>query len=108
MPALTPRSRSFSIEQVATRHQERTFVVDAGAWGGAEFRPTRLFLWLGDRDLGHTRILPLHTQPKLLRMPRRRRHLQLGAVRMSYLGNPLVTMVLFGSRFVGSRLARRL
>lgn len=107
MPGLSPRPRSYYVEELPTRQQERAFVVDAGDWGGAEFRPTRMFVWLGDRDLGHTRVLPLSSQPKLLRMPRRRRHVQVGAVRLSYLGNPLVTMVLFGSRFVGSRLTRR-
>jgi hypothetical protein len=107
MPALSPRPRSYFVEEVATRFQERALIVDAGGWGGAEFRPTRMFLWLGDRDLGHTRVLPLGAHPRLLRMARRRRHVQVGAVRVSYLGNPLVTMVLFVSRLVRSRLTSR-
>ena len=107
MPALSPRPRSYFVEEVPTRYQERALVVDAGGWGGAEFRPTRMFLWLGDRDLGHTRVLPLDAQPRLMRLARRRRHVQVGAVRLSYLGNPLVTMVLFASRLVRSRLTRR-
>lgn len=107
MPGLSRRPPSYYVEDVATRYQERALIVDAGAWGGAEFRPTRMFLWLGDRDLGHTRVLPLGSRPRLLRTARRRRHLRVGVVRLSYLGNPLVTMALFGITLLRSRLVRR-
>lgn len=94
------------VDEVATPFHERTVVVYVGGWGGAELRPTRLFLWLGRRESGHEWLLPLAPggPPRLLRRARRRRYLSLGrGWEVSYLGNPGVTLGL-----VGYRLARRM
>lgn len=86
----------YQVEEVATRGQERGLSVTVGRWGGAELRPTRVFVWLGDRDLGHERVLPTGREPRLLRGARRRRHLRLGTCHIAFLGNPAVTLGLLG------------
>ena len=78
-----------------SRNQERTLQLNAGHWGGAEIRPTRVFLWWGSREDGHERVLPLGLRPRLLQTPRRRRHLEIAGCQVSFLGNPAVTMGLF-------------
>jgi len=96
----------YVVEEVPSRHQERALVM-AGRWGGGEVRPTRLFVWLGERGAGREWIVPLGRQPRLLRFARRRRHLRLAGLRVSYLGNPAVTCALFAYELVRSRLALR-
>ncbi|MCL5942264.1 MAG: hypothetical protein M1325_01860 [Actinobacteria bacterium] len=86
---------AYAVEETATRHQERALILSAGRWGGAEIRPTRVFLWLGPHDPDRERVLPLGLEPRLLRVPRRRRHLEVGSCRVSFLGNPAVTLTLF-------------
>ena len=86
----------YRVEEVLTRGQERGLSVTVGRWGGAELRPTRVFVWLGDRDLGHERVLPTGLEPRLLRGARRRRHLRLGSCHIAFLGNPAATLGLLG------------
>src|SRR5450759_3589012 len=92
----------YRVEEVVTRGQERGLSVTVGRWGGAELRPTRVFVWLGSRDLGHERVLPTGREPRLLRGARRRRHLRLGTCQIAFLGTPAVTL---GP--LGLNLARR-
>lgn len=102
---------SLRVDEVPARFQERAVVLHAGGWGGAELRPTRLFLWLGARDSGHEWLLPLALSggsPRLLRRARRRRYLLLGREwEVSYLGNPLVTLGLVAYRLTRRMLQRR-
>ena len=86
----------YRAEEVLTRGQEQGLSVTMGRWGGAELRPTRVFLWLGSRDNGLERVLPTGREPRLLRGARRRRHLRLGTCHMTFLGNPVVTLGLLG------------
>ena len=90
----------YRVEEVVTRGQERGIAVAVGRWGGAELRPTRVFVWLGDRDLGHERVLPTGREPRLLRGARRRRHLRLGSCYIGFLGNPAVTLGLLSLNVV--------
>lgn len=90
----------YRVEEVVTRDQERGVSVTVGRWGGAELRPTRVFVWLGDRDLGHERVLPTGLEPRLLRAARRRRHIRLGTCQIAFLGNPAVTLGLLGLNLV--------
>src|SRR5680860_1567074 len=84
----------YRVDEIAVRDQERALAVTAGRLGGAEIRPTRIFLWLGNRALGHERMISMDSQPRLLRSCRRR-HLDLGACHVSFLGNPVLTVGLF-------------
>jgi hypothetical protein len=94
-------------DETATRNQERAIVIDVSRWVGAEIRPTRVFVWFGSREPGQEWLLPLDRKPRLLRRPRKRRHLSVGRqLELSYLGNPLVTLGLFGWA-VGRRLTGR-
>lgn len=85
-------TRRFRADEVAVRDRERALALTAGRWGGAELRPTRVFVWLGDRDGGREWVLPMGAEPRLLRLSHRRRHLDLGVCHLSYLGNPAVTV----------------
>jgi|GEM_PF-1711409 len=86
----------YRVDEVVTRGQEQGFSVTVGRWGGVELRPTRVFVWLGARDLGHERVVPTGMQPRLLRSARRRRHLRIGTWHVAFLGNPAVTLGLLG------------
>ncbi len=91
------------VDEMPTPFQERAVVLYVGGWGGAEVRPTRVFLWLGPREAGHEWLLPLAPAgpPRLLRRARRRRYLSLGrGWEVSYLGNPGITLGLVGYRLV--------
>jgi hypothetical protein len=87
----------YRVDEVATRHQERAlcFIVDRIC--GAEIRPTRVFFWLGSRRPGQEMMMSLDSPPRLLRSARRR-HIDLGGLHLSFLGNPMVTLGLFGAR----------
>lgn len=87
-------TRRYRVDEVAVRDQERALALTAGRLGGAELRPTRVFVWLGDRVGGREWVLPMGSEPRLLRASRRRRHLDLGACHLSFLGNPAVTVAL--------------
>ncbi|HZK49747.1 MAG TPA: hypothetical protein VFD74_09145 [Thermoleophilia bacterium] len=89
----------YRVDEIAVRHQERALAVTAGRIGGAEIRPTRVFLWVGTRTAGRERMISMDSQPHLLRSGRRR-HLDLGACHVSFLGNPLLTLGLFAVKAV--------
>lgn len=96
MPPKGGLSARYQVDETATRGQERAFSVTVGDWGGTEIRPTRVFMWIGPRERGVQRLLTTGRQPRLLRGARRRRHLHVRGLWLSYLGNPLVTLVLLG------------
>lgn len=83
---------TYRTDEEPSRHQERALALQASRWGGTEIRPTRVFVWLGERRPGQERLLALGARPRLLRIPRRRRHVEFLGCRVSYLGNPIVTM----------------
>jgi hypothetical protein len=91
---------TYRTDEEPSTYQERAFALQASRWGGTEIRPTRVFLWLGDRTQGQERILALGARPRLLRTPRRRRHVEILGCRVSYLGNPAVTLGLFMAQAV--------
>jgi hypothetical protein len=103
-PPWTPDT--YRVDEEPTRLQERAFAVQALRFGGTEIRPTRLFVWLGERGSGKEWILPLGSKPRLLRAPRRRRHVELAGCQISYLGNPALTVVLCTYQAV-RRMVRR-
>ena len=74
----------------------------AGAFG-LDVRPTRVLVWLGP-GRRPARVLSLGRAPRVLRVPRRRRHYGAGPVRVTVLGNPLLTL---GQAGVGFARARR-
>jgi hypothetical protein len=96
---------TYRTDEEPCRHQERALTVQASRWGGAEIRPTRVFLWVGERVEGRERIVPLGSRPRLLQVARRRRHLELLGCRISYLGNPAVTLTLFMAQSVRTLVA---
>ena len=77
--------------------------VQLGPLGGFEVRPTRVFLWGGDRHEGRERIVSFGSPPRNLRVPRREREVEARGVRVRALGNPLMTVAL-----AGVHVARRL
>ena len=79
---------------VRRRGVERSLEVQVGPLGGFDVRPTRIFLWGGAERAGRERIVPLGSPPRNLRLPRREREVQAGAVRVRALGNPLMTVAL--------------
>lgn len=97
---------TYRSDEHPTRQQERTLAVQAARWGGAEIRPTRLFLWLGDRLAGREWVVPLGSRPRLLQAPRRRRHVELFGCQFSYLGNPALTLTMFLLQGARSLLVR--
>ena len=100
MSPLLPRRTDIKKDEEPTRHEERGIALRLGAWGGADVRPTRLFLWVGEREAGQEWLLPLGRSPRLLRRPRRRRHLTVRhRWEVSYLGNPFITAGMFAYGF---------
>jgi hypothetical protein len=82
--------------QALERGVERQVVLQVGPLVGIDLRPSRLFFWYGpDRSAGE-RIVSLDAAPRVLRQGRPRRYVHLPGVEVSYLGNPMVTMVLSG------------
>jgi hypothetical protein len=74
------------------RGQERQVSLQVGQLFGVDLRPSRVFLWPGEVREGNERIISLGSPPSGLRSAHRRRFVQLGATRISYLGNPAVTV----------------
>jgi hypothetical protein len=78
------------------RNVERSVEVQVGGLGGFDLRPTRFFVWTGSDRSGQERVVSLGSPPRNLRIPRRRRELRAGGVRVTSLGNPLMTVALAG------------
>ena len=78
------------------RGVERSVEVQVGGLGGFDLRPTRFFVWVGAEREGRERVVSLGAPPRNLRIPRRERHLQAGAVHVRSRGNPLMTVALAG------------
>jgi len=78
------------------RGVERSLQLTIRGLGGFELRPTRVFIWGGDERAGTERILPLGSAPRSLTIPRRPRERQAGAVELTTLGNPVMTVALAG------------
>ncbi len=89
------------------RNVERSLQVEVKGLGGFELRPTRLFLWGGEERGTTERILPLGSPPRSLTIPRRRRERQAGAVELTTLGNPVLTIALAGVHAVKALGRRR-
>ncbi|MBU2601865.1 MAG: hypothetical protein KKA32_06815 [Actinobacteria bacterium] len=94
------------VDETPSRNQERALAVTAGPLGGVELRPSRAFLWLGDRAAAREWVLPIDAHPRLLRGARRRRHVDIGPCSVSYLGNPALTLGLFAFRAARKALGR--
>jgi hypothetical protein len=87
------------------RGRERGFEIQLGELGGFELRPTRLFLWPGsDRDT-QARVLSLGRAPRNLLLPRTQTEYRAGSVRLTSVGNPLMTLALAAVQT--ARAARR-
>jgi hypothetical protein len=91
---MEPSERGEKPERV--RNVERSLEVQVGGVGGFDLRPTRFFVWAGADRSGQERVVSLGSAPRSLRIPRRRRELRAGAVRVTSLGNPLMTLALAG------------
>ena len=78
------------------RGAERSLEIQLGRVGGVEVRPTRFFVWSGEERAEQERVLSLGRAPRNLLIPRRRRELVAGSVRVRSLGNPLLTIALAG------------
>ena len=78
------------------RGVERSLEIQVGSLGGVDLRPTRCFVWIGSERAGGERLVSLGSAPRSLLVPRRRRELRAGAVRVTSLGNPLMTIALAG------------
>jgi hypothetical protein len=75
------------------RGVERQIVVQVGPLVGIDVRPSRVFMWYGERT-DTERIVSLDKAPRVLSRARPRRFLQLPGLEVSYLGNPAVTLAL--------------
>jgi hypothetical protein len=82
------------------RGVERSVQVQVGELGGFDLRPTRFFVWTGEREEGNERVLPLGSAPRSLLVPRRPRELDAGPVHVRTLGNPVMTVALAGAHVV--------
>ena len=89
------------------RGVERSLQVEVRGLGGFELRPTRVFVWGGDERAANERILPLGSAPRSLTIPRRPRERHAGAVELTTLGNPVMTVALAGVHLARA-LRRRL
>jgi hypothetical protein len=78
------------------RGVERSLQLTVRGLGGFELRPTRVFVWGGEDRAATERILPLGSAPRSLTIPRRPRERQAGAVELTTLGNPVMTVALAG------------
>ena len=87
-----PIERRNSPERV--RGRERGFEVQLGELGGFELRPTRLFLWPGADRETQSRVLSLGKPPRNLLLPRTETLYRAGSMRMTSVGNPLMTLAL--------------
>jgi hypothetical protein len=87
-----PIERRNSPARVSGR--ERGFEIQLGDLGGFELRPTRLFLWPGSDRETQARVLSLGRAPRNLLLPRTETEYRAGAVRMTSVGNPLMTIAL--------------
>ena len=76
------------------RGVERQITLQVGPLAGVDVRPSRIFVWYGSERTDTERIVSLDRAPRVLRRPHSRRYLQLPGVRVSYLGNPAVTLAL--------------
>jgi hypothetical protein len=92
---------------VRRRGVERSLEIQLGPLGGIDLRPTRVFVWGGAEREGSERILPLGSPPRNLRIARRERELQAGAVHVRSLGNPLMTIALAGVHVARRIVAER-
>jgi hypothetical protein len=82
--------------QALERGVERQVVLQVGPLLGLDLRPSRLFFWYGAERGRGERIVSLDRAPRVLRQGRPRRYVHLPGVEVSYLGNPLVTVLLSG------------
>lgn len=99
--------RIYEADAAPVSHRERSLRIQLDHVISLELRPTRLLIWWGEPGEIPDRVLALGGNPRLLRLPRRRRHLNLGAVHVSFLGNPLFTLLLPAVRVFRSLLVRR-
>jgi hypothetical protein len=92
--AVEPAERADKPDRV--RNVERSVEIQIGGLGGLDVRPTRFFVWAGSARGGQERVVSLGSAPRNLRIPRRRREIRAGSVRVTALGNPLMTIALAG------------
>lgn len=103
--ARDPQSGAPGQSAAIERGVERQVVLQLGPLLGLDVRPSRLFFWYGpDRTAGE-RIVSLDKAPRVLRQGRPRRFVRLPGIEVSYLGNPLVTLLLAARGWYG-RLRR--
>jgi hypothetical protein len=89
------------------RGRERELEIQLGPLGGFELRPTRLFIWPGHKRTGRERVVSLGSTPRSLMIPRREKEIEVGAVRVRSLGNPLMTIALAGVHAVRAATRER-
>ena len=87
------------------RGVERSLQVEVRGLGGFELRPTRSSSGAARSGGPTERILPLGSAPRSLTIPRRRRERQAGAVELTTLGNPVLTIALAGVQWRGRSAA---
>jgi hypothetical protein len=71
---------------------ERQVVLQVSNLFGFDLRPSRIFFWYGGDREASQRIVSLDRAPRVLRRPQPRHYLHVGPARVSYLGNPVVTL----------------
>jgi hypothetical protein len=82
---------------------ERRVTVQVGRWFGVDLRPSRTFVWAGERGLGLERVVSFGRRPRLLRAGRLPRRMRVGSAEVTYLGSPVVTVPL--AAYEATRLA---
>lgn len=83
---------------------ERGVALEVGPVVGVELRPTRAFVRVAGGRV--VRVVPLSANPRPLRRPRRAWGLRVGPLRMTGVGNPVVTVGLAGAHAVRRALGR--
>ncbi len=71
---------------------ERRVSLQVGGIFGMDVRPSRTFVWLGEREEGREVIVSLGSAPKVLKNPGPPHSVNVAGTEISWVGSPVVTV----------------
>ena len=98
MPADSPLERPSGPPAPPSTARERRVALQVGTLFGLDVRPSRTFVWLGDRRAGEETIVSLGGPPSVPRRALEEHTAHVGATEITYAGNPVVTVPLSAYR----------